>query len=273
MLRSDDDRSEDGREAPASADARAIALARSHLYRFFSLALSYPDEGWQALWRQGIAERARHSARLLSRQQADGGGLAAALEALFRGGAVAPGDDLQAAYRRLFGHTLAADCALYELLYRGGDIFQQAHALADIAGWYRAFGLAIAPEAKERVDHIGVELEFMYVLTHKEAHALARGATDRAQLCVETQIGFLLEHLGRWGPLFARRLRQQAPPGFYAALAAALEAFFALELQRFGLSPVPLAPPGPAGWVGVDLACDGCPLLTGDGQPWREGQP
>jgi len=244
-------------------DPRTIALGRSRLYQLFSFALRYPDEDFAALWRRGnYGDGLRQCARLVDQEQGGDGSLVVALEAMFRHLAAAQLDQLREAYRRSFGHTMAMDCAAYETLYSSGDIFQQVHTLADIAGWYRAFGLAISPEVKERLDHISVELEFMYVLTHKEAYALARDAVDKAQLCAETQVGFLQEHLGRWGPLFARLLGNKADAGLYQAVAHALEAFFALELERFGLDPVPPRRP-PLGSVPLEseLSCEECPLL------------
>lgn len=259
----DGDRHTQTSERPA-LDPRDIALARSRLYQFFSFALGYPDDEFAALWRRrNYRHGLRQCARLVGQEQGGDGSLVAALEAMFRHLAAAQLDQLREEYRRIFGHTMAMDCPAYETLYSSGDLFQQVHALADIAGWYRAFGLAISPEVKERLDHISVELEFMYVLTHKEAYALARDAVDKAQLCTETQAGFLREHLGRWGPVFARLLGNKADAGLYQAVAYALEGFFALELERFGLELPPLRQP-PLGSVPLEseLSCEGCPLLT-----------
>lgn len=245
-------------------DPRTSALARSRLYQLFSFALRYPDDDFAALWRRrNYRHGLRQCARLVAEEQGGDGSLVAALEAMFRRLAAAQLDQLREEYRRTFGHTMAMDCAAYETRYNSGDIFQQVRILADIAGWYRAFGLAISPQVKERLDHISVELEFMYVLTHKEAYALARDAVDKAQLCTETQAGFLREHLGQWGPVFARLLGNKADAGLYQAVAHALEAFFALEFERFGLELPPLRqPPLGSAPSESEVSCEECPLLT-----------
>jgi len=258
-------------EEPGS-DPRTIALARSRLYQFFAVALSYPDARFAALWqREGYGEALQNLACLLAQPHRRGRSLVKALEATFKALAAIHTDDLQRAYRHIFGHTMAVECAAYETLYSSGDVFQQVQALADIAGWYRAFGLVVSPAAKERVDHISVELEFMYVLGYKEAYAVGRGAADKAQLCAEAQAKFLQEHLGRWGPRFARSLRRTAEDRFYRTLAQGLRAFLALEIARFGLRPLALSqiPPGlmpPR----TEPDCGACPLLTGEGQAWAE---
>jgi len=258
-------------EEPGS-DPRTIALARSRLYQFFAVALSYPDARFAALWqREGYGEALQNLACLLAQPHRRGRSLVKALEATFKALAAIHTDDLQRAYRHIFGHTMAVECAAYETLYSSGDVFQQVQALADIAGWYRAFGLVVSPAAKERVDHISVELEFMYVLAYKEAYALERGETDRAQLCVEAGATFLQERLGRWGPLFAWLLGKRAHDRFYQGLAQGLDAFLAMEIRRYGACPLALTEPG-LRLVSLEAEpdCGECPLFIGESQEGME---
>ena len=51
------------------------------------------------------------------------------------------------------------------------DPLFQPHRLADLAAFYRAFGLELAADAAERQDHLCIELEFMSVLAAKEGYA------------------------------------------------------------------------------------------------------
>ena len=69
--------------------------------------------------------------------------------------------------------------------------------LADIAGFYRAFGVEVEPGG-ERVDHIAAELEFMHLLAVKQAVAEERGEVERAEICRDAAVAFLRDHLGRW---------------------------------------------------------------------------
>lgn len=77
--------------------------------------------------------------------------------------------------------------------------------LADIAGFYRAFGVEVTP-GTERVDHIVAELEFMHLLAVKEAAAEQRGEDDRVSLCRDAAAAFLGDHLARWCPTFRDHL-------------------------------------------------------------------
>ncbi|MBE7417550.1 MAG: molecular chaperone TorD family protein [Ideonella sp.] len=144
-----------------------------------------------------------------------------------------------------FGYAISKECPPYETEYDQANLFQKTHTLADIAGFYRAFGLQLAPELHERADHLSVELEFMQFLCLKEAHAAARGEApaaasgeprERVAQCRAAQAKFFAEHLGVWASGFARRLRAVAGSGLYAAAASALEAFLAAEADRLGVA-------------------------------------
>ena len=70
-----------------------------------------------------------------------------------------------------------AGCSPYEGSYGAAPLLAgKGAALADIAGFYAAFGMT--PGAAEVEDHIAAELEFMSVLALKEAAALAEGLVE-----------------------------------------------------------------------------------------------
>ena len=118
------------------------------------------------------------------------------------------------------------------------DPLFQPHRLADLAAFYRAFGLEVADDAGERHDHICLELEFMCVLAAKEAYALEH-QLDEQQLaqCRDAQKKFLREHLGRWTPAFTRRLVAATSEPNLRALAQFTQAFIEAECARFGVNP------------------------------------
>ena len=53
--------------------------------------------------------------------------------------------------RQVFSHNLTPDCPPYETQYGSTHIFWQSQQLADIAGFYRAFGLELSKQAHERM--------------------------------------------------------------------------------------------------------------------------
>lgn len=212
-------------------DTISSARARSQLYRLLSMHFLFPDPA--LLSRLKDAGRAAdESTGVLGdrRLQADMRPLAGlTLDSVLR----------QAEYAVAFGHTVAKECPPYETCYGNSHIFMQTHELADITGFYRAWGLEISDEAKERPDHVSVELEFMSYLAFKEAHAAEKGEPEKAAICRKVQAQFLAEHLGRWVPAFSGLLEKCAP-GTYAALARALRGLVAWDSDRLGVKPAEL---------------------------------
>lgn len=246
-------------------DAIRRALARSCLYSLLSVPFHYPErEGLSGLnWGDG-----RQAVAVLGSPN----GLKEALESV--ADVLAHPSDLRSEYARIFGHTIQSDCPPYETQYGGqyrglnsqlggAQIFEQSQTLADIAAFYRAFGLEVSDQVKERLDHISIELEFMAFLAYKEAHALAADGKEHAEICREAQKTFLNDHLGRWVPLFTRHLRAKAQEGFYQKLALLTERFLALEVEALGLdplkvkglAPIPLEPEGGCLSCGITDPC------------------
>jgi len=87
----------------------------------------------------------------------------------------------------------------YTLKNAPGGTMQQ---LADISGFYRAFGFQATGE---RPDHLVPELEFVALLYVKEAYARMTGTTDGIMVCAESRAKFLSQHLLVWLPLFHKQ--------------------------------------------------------------------
>jgi DMSO reductase family type II enzyme chaperone len=147
--------------------------------------------------------------------------------------------ELQGTFNSLFGHAVRGRCPPYELEYGGSEIIQQASGLADIAGFYSAFGMEISPDADDRPDHVAIESEFMSVLCAKEAHAIENSEADHLDIGVKAQRDFLKDHLACWLPAYAHRVEQADPDGFYGALARFASAFVAAECDRFEITVGP----------------------------------
>jgi TorA maturation chaperone TorD len=155
-----------------------------------------------------------------------------------RGRPEGPGEGLQVLqreYDRLFAHRTEILCPIYEAEYDRHRALTQGTTLADIAGFYRAFGLEVA--TSERPDHLALELEFMGALTYKEALALESGRLEETELCRDAQRKFLEAHLGRWVGLFAESVLQQSQNDFYLRLAAELREFITVECRSLGAQP------------------------------------
>lgn len=222
----------------SATDVMARSKARSQVYAFLAHALSYPGDA-QAVSLEEQSERLPDCLEMLAGLPGKN-----AVDALRPAIAALTATSLGDAYTRCFGHAMSKDCPPYEAEYGQAHIFQKTHTLADIAGFYRAFGLDLAADSHERVDHVGVELEFMHFLCLKEAYALANHHSDeQLDLCRAAQGKFLRDHLGRWAFGFARRLRAKAGDTLYRELAQLLAVFLDAELRALGLKRAEVAGP------------------------------
>ena len=142
------------------------------------------------------------------------------------------GPALRSAFSRLFGHAVRGNCPPYELEYGKSEILQQANELADIAGFYNAFGLTLVEQGHERPDHISIECEFMSALASKEAYAVSANNSEALQCVSEAQASFLTDHLGGWLPAFSDRVEREDEDGLYGAVARFAARFIDAECDR-----------------------------------------
>jgi hypothetical protein len=80
--------------------------------------------------------------------------------------------------------------------------------MADIAGFYCAFGLTPNRAAPERVDCIALEIEFTAIVLERWRAAL--GSNERAGVCEDALRAFETDHLCWWAPTFGRLLEKRA---------------------------------------------------------------
>jgi DMSO reductase family type II enzyme chaperone len=167
--------------------------------------------------------------------------------------------DLQMEHRRVFGLT---GSVCYETEVGLPHEFRQSQEMADIAGFYRAFGFTPGGSRRERPDHIAVELEFMHLLALKEAYARETGVQEHIEVSLDAQRSFIREHLGSWIGLFAQALEKMTGDGPYAILAQFMAAFIQADAAHLGvtlesraLAAVRPTPPP------TDISCENCPVL------------
>ena len=239
------------------------ALRRSQVYRFLADAFLYPD---QENWTEkiplvgGILHALSLSAPASASPSCTLNAASCPLPLTPCALHLAPCDlpSLQVEHRRAFGLT---GSLCYETEIGLPNEFRQSQELADIAGFYRAFGFSMGGPVRERPDHLAAELEFMHILALKQALAAQRGQTEQAEICARAGRQFLQDHLGRWtGPL-AESLVRSAGSGPYCALARLTAAFVAADAERLGAQPAPatLARSRPTP-LDPDPSCAGCPV-------------
>jgi TorA maturation chaperone TorD len=240
-------------------------LARRELWLLVSASFvdPYYQERFSLLGDRDFRRRAHRAAELLvGEQQAIELGPGEAPAQQMRPAALfaaldAEAERLEQSYRALLGSRLCPPCGVeYE---PNTDVTYRAQQMADIAGFYRAFGLEVASQSGERLDHLTVEAEFLYLLTAKEAAALAVGLEEPAQICRAAREKFFAEHVGWWLPAFASLLGRAAESAFYRSGAALVASLTAIERTNLNVAPFTRrVAPNPADEQ-VEAACLECP--------------
>ncbi len=136
--------------------------------------------------------------------------------------------DIQGDYTDLF--LLALRAPLSEISYELDKTARRAYELADISGFYKAFGLEISQGIEP--DNLQTELEFLSLLLQK-AIILGEGKDkEGVEVCLKAYESFLKDHLGRWYEVFEVLVDRNAKTEFYKILASLLKIFIDKETSN-----------------------------------------
>jgi len=105
--------------------------------------------------------------------------------------------------------------------------------LTELVGIYRQAGMALAEDANERLDFVGVELDFLRQLALKEAEAWQAGEQDEAWELLRQQADFFTVHMGDWIVAFIERALSMARTDFYRGHLTMLRGFITSEGEYF----------------------------------------
>lgn len=217
-------------------DSVESLLARAGACRALAEGFFYPDSGLKQRLLARL-ERTRTFAR-------NGGNAEPPeLAALARAWTHIDEGVLIEAYSRLF---IGQDAVvLHETAYGdGGRVAGKPAELADISGFYLAFGFDLKDEQRELPDHLGAEIEFLSLLLIKQAYALEEGWADKYEIARDAAQAFLRDHLGRWVGAVRDVVAERGEPA-YGALLEVAAAAVARECAALDVTPTSLARAAP----------------------------
>ncbi len=200
-------------------------IERAALFRLLAHGFVYPEPGNGALLLSAMRNMAQHAGI----GAADWSGLLAAWEE-------SNDESLAQEYMRLF--LGSAPCSLHETAYGDGQrIAGKPRELADIRGFYKAFGMTLSEQDPVPADHLATELEFYSVLLLKQGYAMDEGWLEPLAVTEDAASKFMEQHLGRWLNAFVDGVRQQEATAPYRLLAEVTAAVIAEESKRLGVHP------------------------------------
>lgn len=196
--------------AARTADDRAAETAKANLYLVLSRAFSSPlvmEPNDPARLRQ-VTPVLPHSLQEVASSLADAWD-----------NALIHRQELSLAYARLFLGPFEILASPYASFYLQDDQQLMGPVSQWVAGAYAEAGLEPGPGPREAPDHVAVEWEFMYFLTHQYL-----GAGEN--LWVERRSAFVSTHLTQWMPPLGEAIKRAKEHEFYNTLAALLTIMF-----------------------------------------------
>ncbi|MBD3161208.1 MAG: hypothetical protein GF346_03370 [Candidatus Eisenbacteria bacterium] len=147
-------------------------------------------------------------------------------------------------------------CPINETAYIRRD---KGAILADLIGFYTAFGHRPKTDTGEKPDHLLIEIEFVAVLLALLARAIAAEETDNAAVTARALSSFSRDHLGDWIGPFCARLALTAEGTPFADTSRLLEAAWISLVDRLDLAPPERpADPFPRDEEGTPYECGLC---------------
>lgn len=251
--------------APTSTRTRSEAdinrlLGRSALYQMIAFFFRYPDPGRDLSELKASAPMWREALKELSSDSAFRGAVQTSLEELLTAFETVDVRQWRSDHESILGHTARGRVPAHELEYGEAHSRREPQELADIMGYYGAFGLKMSDGLFERGDHVCVECEFMHYVLYKEFVASGDQAWAEATICGDASRSFLADHLARWLPPFTKRL-SKASDGLLGKAAKFAHEFVGCDCRSLGIEVGPDGLPVRAVKENEDSGCVSC--LTG----------
>ena len=190
----------------------ALLEIRALIYKLVSVGFLYPDDVWQKRMLGLIEELDKiGEPSLISDFESN---IAKIRRFLSPASGHSNLTELQEEHFRLFGPDPV--CYLDIAHWAQGDVFMQSRKMAEMAGFYRAFGLDMNEGL--RVDNLSVAFEFLSYLCLKILHAENMGADNHIETTEKAMNSFRDEFVLPGLDRFVKSVRDNSKTGFYEVI-------------------------------------------------------
>lgn len=108
---------------------------------------------------------------------------------------------------------------MWESVYFSEKRLMFQEATLQVREWYARFGVQAERINNEPDDHIGLEMLFVAHLASLALQAIEQNDQNKLNEALQAQRDFLSQHLLRWGPVWAKLVKQNANTDFYRGIA------------------------------------------------------
>ena len=128
-------------------------------------------------------------------------------------------DELSLEFARLFIGPVHPPAVPYASFYLSETRSLMTEETLAVRNRYLAAGLALKDLYQIPDDHIAMEIEFLYYLTHEAIQSMEAGRNEEASEFLTMRNDFLKEHMALWVPLFVERIIQSSQEDFFRGAA------------------------------------------------------
>jgi putative dimethyl sulfoxide reductase chaperone len=139
----------------------------------------------------------------------------------------------------------------YEAVYRRPGAGVDADTLLSLRGFYREAAAELPSPSRERLDHLGLELDFMRFLCEEEGRLWRSDNAREASRYRQLERQFLAAHLTPWVPGYCQRILAEECAAFFHGLARVLSGFLAGEARQFDSESEGVEGPGLPGSASI----------------------
>jgi putative dimethyl sulfoxide reductase chaperone len=126
----------------------------------------------------------------------------------------------------------------YEMVW--SKTWQEVTLLQVLSRMYGENGLGPSKDIIDRLDYIGLELEFLHALAMRETAAWEANETEMAGSLLEVQRHFFREHMEQWVPSYVEKALEWAKTDFYQGHLLMLRGFISDQGKIFSkIAPDP----------------------------------
>ena len=211
-------------------ELRNILKTRLWVYKFLSRCF-YPEPSWKELQDAPANNLFRRLINMESEHVNSGLCLLADVIDTLPQWTKVDWEKLRQEYQRLFIGPGSLPVPPWESVYVSEErIILDEHTLA-VREIYREWGLEVAHVNQEPDDHIGLELEFMAVLTKRGLHCSHTENQHLLTQILETQHTFLTNHLFSWVDQFCSMLVRSSKHPLYRGIAMFMPEYLRVDAE------------------------------------------
>jgi TorA maturation chaperone TorD len=141
-------------------------------------------------------------------------------------------DEMSVEYSSLFIGAGKPLVSTWESIALGSGRLFSVNETLNVRKYYAKYGLLPERLNKEPDDHIGFELQFMYILADKTAKAMESRDYEKVAALISDQKEFLENHLSRWAGIFADEVCARSNNDFYTGTAKVLKGMVSADYSK-----------------------------------------